>query len=562
MTRGKGVCGHVVFVHAPFPKLLLKYFLSFWEASRGGILRRWYIFPGCLIAMCGTAVFIGAVPTRVFGHDIFFLLDNGWRVINGQRPHIDYASPWGPVTFLIAGLGLTVSRYTVDGIGYGNALFGLLIGLWSYRIGRDRLEPTPHLLMSLYLVVLVIAPYPLGRPFFYSSHAMVYNRYGYALLGLVMLESFHTVEGRIREKEDWIGGISSGAATALALFLKITYFFGAGLLISGSALLRGLSRRRLLGIMFGFSLVAIPLFAYLGFDIKAVLRDWNMAAHARSESVSIHELGRKFLFNTPYLLLLLYLGFRGSSAVGTTQPGRRNSNLLHLGVLVFAVDILVIFGNQQETQLPLSIIFSLIVINQVVARNRTSPVKEADPHRPLYRVTLFAAGLFFLIQFALEFSGLGYGALLKTQPSRLHSVTRFTEPRLNPLLLYDDLDAPKSNGREYTTYVNEGIHLLRKKTRPRETVLTMDMFNPFPYALGRSPAIGGIAAAAYRYTLSDTYRPSDDRFFGTADIIMVPKQPASHKTYYDGFYKMYKPALRDRFRFAGESDMWYLYRRK
>ena len=172
--------------------------------------------------MCGTAVFIGAVPTRVFGHDIFFLLDNGWRVINGQRPHIDYASPWGPVSFLIVGLGLTVSRYTADGIGYGNALFGLLIGLWSYRLGRDRLEPTPHILMSLYLVGLVLAPYPLGRLFIYSSHAMVYNRYGYALLGLVMLESFHTVEGRRREKEEWIGGVSSGAAAALALFLKIS----------------------------------------------------------------------------------------------------------------------------------------------------------------------------------------------------------------------------------------------------------------------------------------------------------------------------------------------------
>jgi hypothetical protein len=36
-----------------------------------------------------------------------------------------------------------------------------------------------------------------------------------------------------------------------------------------------------------------------------------------------------------------------------------------------------------------------------------------------------------------------------------------------------------------------------------EKALTMDMVNPFPYALGRRPAVGGIAAAAYRYTLSD-----------------------------------------------------------
>ncbi|HZD41169.1 MAG TPA: hypothetical protein VE131_10635 [Terriglobales bacterium] len=522
--------------------------------------RRWYLFPICLLAICGTAVFIGAVPTRVFGHDVFFLLDNGWRVINGQRPHIDYSSPWGPVTFLIAGVGLLISRFTADGIGYGNALFGLLIGLWSHRIGRERLEPIPRILASLYLVLLVVAPYPLGRPVHYLSHAMVPNRYGYALLGLILLES--SLEGRTREKEDWFGGISAGAATALVLFLKISYFFGAVLLIGGFALLRGLSRQRLPGIVIGFSLVAIPLLVYLRFDVWAILRDWNMAAHARAEGVLFGDLGRKFLVNTPYLLLLVYLAIRGSSAERANQEGHRNFHLLRIGALVFAADIIVIFGNQQDTQLPLSILFSLIVISRVVSGNRTCPEKETSFHQPVYRVTLFAAGMFFLIQFALQVSALGYGAFLKAHPSLPPAATRFAVPRLVPLLLYDGLDAPNSNGRKFTTYVNEGIELLRKNSRPRDTVLTMDMVNPFPYAMGRRPAVGGVAAAAYRYTLSDAHRPSDEGYFGNADIVMVPKMPASHPGYFNGFYEMYEPALHDHFRLSAESDMWYLYRRK
>ena len=120
------------------------------------MFRRWYFFPVCLIGICGTAVFMGAVPTRVFGHDTFFLLENGWRALNGQRPHIDYASPWGPVTFLIVGLGLTLSHYTANGIGYGNALFGLLIastgwsvyfGLWAYLM--------PFMLFGALLAILL-----------------------------------------------------------------------------------------------------------------------------------------------------------------------------------------------------------------------------------------------------------------------------------------------------------------------------------------------------------------------------------------------------------------------
>src|SRR3954447_18740120 len=40
-----------------------------------------------LAVICGVTAFIGAVPTRIYGHDIFVWLAGGWRVISGQRPH-------------------------------------------------------------------------------------------------------------------------------------------------------------------------------------------------------------------------------------------------------------------------------------------------------------------------------------------------------------------------------------------------------------------------------------------------------------------------------------------
>ena len=163
---------------------------------------------------------------------------------------------------------------------------------------------------------------------------------------------------------------------------------------------------------------------------------------------------------------------------------------------------------------------------------------------------------------AWEFSGIVYGAFQKARPSNLHSVVRFTEPSLVSLLLYENKDEPKSNGVQYVTYVNDGINLLRNFSKHYETVLTMDMMNPFPFALGRKPAIGGIAAAAYNYTLSDAHRPSDNRYFGNTDLVMVPKHPASPNIYFEGFYRVYKSSLHAHFQLATESDMWYLYRRK
>ena len=93
--------------------------------------------------ICGAIAFTGAVPTRVYGHDIFTYLDNGWRVINGQRPHADYYSAFGPLLFLVNALGLTLSHDSVDGIGYGSAIYALAVGLWS-ALGAGRLAPAPE----------------------------------------------------------------------------------------------------------------------------------------------------------------------------------------------------------------------------------------------------------------------------------------------------------------------------------------------------------------------------------------------------------------------------------
>lgn len=521
-----------------------------------------YVFPVCLVAICGAAVFIGAVPTRVFGHDIFFLLDNGWRIVNGQRPHVDFASPWGPVTFLVTGLGLVLSGFTVDGAGYGSAVFGLLIGIWCFRIGRDRLEPIIRVLTSLYLVVLVVAPYSLGWGIFLTSHAMVYNRYGYALLGLVMLESFEMAGRKKGETEERIGGLSTGFAVALTLFLKITYFFVAILIVGTSVLLRGLSRRHILWLFIGFSSVSVAFLAYLGFDIPAILGDLRMAAGARSETFSVYHQRWKLLKHVPSLVLIVYLAARGMLAGENTQARWSQSKPFLVAALVFAADMLLLFTNQQPTELPLSTLFAFILVNHAIVRNRMLVDQGVHAALPASRIVIVAGSIFFLVQFAMGCSGLVHGVLMKANPPALGSVERFTEARLVPLVLYDGSSEPSSNGRQYTTYVNEGIRLLRLNTASDETILTMDMMNPFPFALGRRPAVGGIAAAAYRYTLSDKHHPSDERFFGTADVVMVPKQPASPGFYFDGYFRIYEPALHDRFRLAAESDMWYLYKRK
>ncbi len=533
--------------------------LCFWsEYSNTTALLRYAIFLSGLLLICGTTAFIGAVPTRLFGHDIFILLDNGWRVVNGQHPHIDYTSAWGPLTFLIVGLGLNISDYSADGVGYGNALFGLLVGLWCYRVSRGRFEEFPRLLLCLFMVTLIVAPYVLGTSSFESSHAMTYNRYGYALLGIIMLEAFQPIEDPRQETEKYLGGISSGVAAGLALFLKASYFFASLPLILASIVFFGWHRSRILGLIFGFSLILFILLAYLRFDIRAMVGDLQMAAGARSQSLSFNEFKRIALNNISYLLIVISLGIAGNMKTEEEKPIAVDIRIVLLGILVFFIDICIRCTNAQWGELPLVAIFALLTVNKAVTYFRKNQLQNRAFALPYSLAVLGLGGSLFLPLFSHDLLGLTYGAL-----SKVHAYSppvRFTEPRLASLLLYDGAD-PKSNGRMYTTYVNDGIALLKKVSKPEETILTMDMANPFPYALGRKPPLGGIAAVAYKFTLDDIHRPSDENYFGNTDIVMVPKRHALDDICYDGFYRIYEPALHQRFKLVAESEWWYLFRR-
>jgi hypothetical protein len=119
--------------------------------------------------------------------------------------------------------------------------------------------------------------------------------------------------------------------------------------------------------------------------------------------------------------------------------------------------------------------------------------------------------ILFINLFASDICGIAYGTWSKVRPAELAGVERFTEPRLAPLLLYDDPlnPASPSNGRAYVTYVNEGVALLRKCSGTGERILTMDVSNPFPFALNSTPPLGGMAVSSYNVAFSDSVRPSD-----------------------------------------------------
>jgi len=399
-----------------------------------------------------------------------------------------------------------------------------------------------------------------------SSHAMVYNRYGYALLALVLLECFGRVPGAKLEgataPREFAGGFSTGVIVAILLFLKASYFAIALPIVAVSFIFRQANVRRAVGLTLGFGAAAFALLAYMRFDVVAIVHALKMAAGARSNMLYPDIFGLILAAEVPAMLCAISMALvaTGPKASGGSWLDRHLP--LVLALLVISADTLLTFTNMQSDAVPLTSLLPIFVAGFFFDHRRQVPRARKRPGRLLLLLATASACTLFVPPFCSDLFSLWYGARQKAHPTQSRISVRFTEPRLASLILYNGSLDINANGRGYTTYVNDGVALLRRNCNRADRVLTMDMTNPFPYALGWQPPRGGAAAIAFNYTLSARNRPSFDQFFGDTTVVMVPKRPALGDTYLGPFNTLFMPEVLRRYSLAAESDLFRLYKRK
>lgn len=168
---------------------------------------------------------VATYGSRCFSHDGFLVLDGAWRMLNGQRPHVDLNSNIGPAGFLPTVVGFLLASNTAAGFGYGQALMALLLGTWAYLLA-GKLYQNPRVLYALCVAAIVVSPAQLGLSLFMLSPCMTYNRYCYGLLGLLLLECLHPVAN-----SELIAGLSTGSVISILAFTEFTSGAIAALLV-------------------------------------------------------------------------------------------------------------------------------------------------------------------------------------------------------------------------------------------------------------------------------------------------------------------------------------------
>lgn len=525
--------------------------VSWWVGSPDADRQRRRLLAVLLLLVCLAVAIVGVPRMRIFGHDVFVSLDGGWRVLNGQRPGVDFYAQLGPAYYMLHAAGLWLAGNNARGLGYGSTLAIALISFWAFIVLRPRMKAGPFFFACLFLVLLAAAPFPLGWGLTQTAFSMKHNRYGYALTGLVLLESFLPPEGEGSRRE-FAGGFSTGLACAVLIFLKISFGLVALTFAAVSLPLRPGARMRLAGMVAGFAAFTVPIMAYLRFDLPALVREYRLLAGVKSGTISARIVLKRIYADRLEIAPVALLAALVSLLPGI--PVRRRLTLLLAVGMAMVGGTLLLLTNTQPYGLPLLAAAALLLLNEVTV---AIPAGTAPPQMaPLLAIGLLAVGIPMCVDAASLVAAMA-DKVQRKQPSY-----RFQEEHLKSME-FVDCETPclqNDNGQNFVRYTEEGIALVQAKARPGESVRGLGMSNPFSFAMLSPPSRGG-AVILSKTDVTPAFMPPEKLLLGDVALILVPKYPASERDTLVAILDSYPKLLGTEYLQVAESPNWILYRR-
>ncbi|MGA3162099.1 MAG: hypothetical protein ABSC77_12860 [Terracidiphilus sp.] len=514
---------------------------------------RWALVLIVLLYLICLAVF-EAGPINHWAEDTFMLLDGGWRIFNGQMPYRDFYLVLGPLEYILTAAGMLLTNGSPQAIAVSNATFGITVGIWGWLLSRRRMPAVPALMVTAWLILTATCPTSLGSSPNVLSCAMLYNRHGYALLGLVLVECAFA-SGRSR----FWGGVSSGVALILLAFLKLNFFGAAFLMLLATMPVKRGEMQRAWGILAGLACAFAAFIVYLRFAIFSFFSDMRLVIQARNGQLSFKATVAEIAGSAELLTLAIMTVIVALLVSRGKLWQRYEVRVILLGGIVIATGVLLKLSNCDERLYALASLWAIILIAQL-----TAAYPEAKEKLAISAVILLSLG-----GILVEFNGDAWSmlTLLRYQAPSVRSMGAGIDGRgMERLKFYEDLSDPQGsmkgdNGSFYVSIVNDGLELLEKSSTQQESVLTLSYNNPFSYILRRKPALGGSTWLALGDNVPNNHLLEASQVFGNADLMMVPHYPNVNQDSDIALAETYHPYLSAHFSFVASSKWWSLYRR-
>jgi len=521
---------------------------------------------GALLALLGAPSFAGGP------WNIVCLLDGGWRIVNGQVPHTDFHVPVGSLTYLLAAFGMKIVAPSASSLTYGSVLFAALLLPCAWYIASSRLPWALTFIFVLFEGFLLLTPRPLGYPIVYTTYAMIYNRYSYALISIFLLCVFLKPRNATQEY-GWHDGLLAGALLALMLYCKITYFLAAVALSFLAVVLDAKPRRWFFALAGTFASVCAVFFVFFHISLYSYALDIVSAGRVQSPAMRTMLLSQALHNNALGIYLIVFcIGLCTSAGGGLARQGFSAFRLWLIAGSVVAAGLLLVSGNANQgggVDDPMYFFAAVIFLELFRRQNREQVVQSHSTARLAYTASWVlmlpvicgtilardAASSAYAVKWDLR------GRPVYAYSLRMHSINLrdfYISASVWKITAYWPV-------RDFPARINDGIDLLQRSLQKGDRVTTVAYANPFSFALGLPPASDDLLFWDVNYSFDQRHFPLPEKFLGSAPLVIVPRlaDRSSGCCFQtpDLMLEIYGGYLRSHFHEIASTDTWVLYRR-
>jgi hypothetical protein len=472
-------------------------------------------------------------PTTVSLNDEISFFDLLWRAAVGQRVGIDYHDPLGFGPYLVGAqlLHWLGPHYYIMRLSI--ALFSVLISVFGCLVARRALVHR----VDIALLFCVTLAFQLSAPTAYPDSAQFglmefYNRLSASALAVLFLQTFSDRSFTTVSGDRWEIGASivlNAILLDLLFLTKISAFLLGLFVISVGCASKNRFIPKCLSLcatVVVFGTMAAVEFRTTGFDLTAVIREYELAARARS-AYSVYDVVRG-LFNWPLIAsvgLLAVFGLPQRRDQREQQPSGLTNTSIIIGCYIVCQFVLNMTNAGPATMwlAPAAVGSLAICVGTKATAWQVNPsenawkkfnlcnlgdvsLREASPFL-VYIIVLFRQVLGSVL-------GVGFGLAIAAGIMTPYVIT--AEKNMS-FWVYP--------AGQYEKSLNDAVNAITSLKLDHEIIANLDYSNPFPVLFLAPPPKGNYVWFGWGYNIPNGAVLNWQDVIGDACIVTTPAEP-------------------------------------
>lgn len=525
-----------------------------------------------VISLCAHGTYISTNPI-----DYLFMIEQGWRLAQGQIPYRDFITPIGPLYyFLIYLLEQLASgdptAYRLTGF-IGLLFFGPGL-LWiSYR----RLPGKLAVFLALFFAMMPISPREMDGLFFDFSFLALYNTLSWPLIATVMLGALFPISpSRAPTRQSSsptmsmvFDGTAIGAAALALLGIKITHGLVAVGIICIALLIRPGNR---LALFIGLAIILTGLalgYFFAGELLHTYISDIVQINQANNLMERLQLKAHLFVYQGRVTFLMSFATIWLIEKCRQYHPTRVGYADIGAAVTILLATYADAFNDNEDTPASMPLLFLLFWL---VANRVTLPLLT-NPRRDYRYIKISLTALPFLLWTGLPLANDGLAIVLHSGSAWLRPITPWPTnlpsdaPELSRLKILastadgaNTLAKSATDQQRYLLGLQEAVTLLRQDHLDQSKIYEARFNNVLPWLLHAPSPRGVLAWLDPRRTITEMAHPPVDTYLQDVDVLLISKLPYD-MSWSPLFHSIYDPAIARDYTLIHDTEYWQIYRR-